>query len=898
MRALRQLVTGARNGISGAVVVRGDPGMGKTALLEHLIADLSGVTLVRSDGFEAERSLPYAGLQRVGMALLDHVAALPSRQQQALRVAWGSDEGPAPDRYLVGLAMLAVFAEAGGTRPVVCVLDDAHWLDSESRDVLAFAARRLQAESTVLLFSARDDQEADVQLAGIPSLRLAGLDTRSAVQLLSCSATTTLDPLAATQIAEATGGNPLALIDLGRDLGTGQVDQLSLSIDPLPLSRQLEARYLRQVGGLSADVQRWLLVAAAETSGHNRLIAAAAARLELSPDCAADAQRAGLVTVGDRVAFRHPLVRSAVYGAPPAGERRHVHAALGAAAQHLGLVELEAWHAAEATVGVDAAAAERLEAAAGRAARRGALVSQARLLARAAELSPVGANRTDFLLAAAEVAGEAGAAVLSRELLDRIDSDDLDPIQHGRRIMARTQAAIFVADPAGVRNAPADMLMAAQMFHGHDPERERRALLRAFEFALVTELLMEGTTLRELGHRMEEGAGVADGCDATVLRALASHILRPYSEAVPLMRRAIEMLAELDDGELPNFGFVGIALTTALFDEQAGAGYLSRLARIAREAGALRALDTALWVRSLFELGRGDPAAGGRYAEQVRELRRAIGYEAENVVNISYLAWTGVPRDQVEQIAHITHAMGFGGVSTSASAALGVRDIAEARYGDAYQRLRSMIDAPFLQVTYLQLADYVEAATRSGHRTDAIGTAKKVSMLASSSGTAWLSGLEYRCLALLANDSEAEGHFHTAIDYLSKAEVPAELGRAHLLYGEWLRRVRRRRDARAQLRTAADIFDRIGAPAFARRARTELAATGETMTNSEVVAGVDLSPRETTVARMAAGGNTNAEIGAALFISTNTVDYHLRKVFQKLGISSRRQLAERFDASG
>ena len=383
-----------------------------------------------------------------------------------------------------------------------------------------------------------------------------------------------------------------------------------------------------------------MLVAAAESAGHTELIAAAAGRLGLSPDYAADAERAGLVTL--RIfAFRHPLVRSAVYGAALGIERRQVHAAL--------VARPSAWPGGTRGVACRGGHVRRrhrcrrpARGGADRAAKRGGDVA-ARLLARAADLTPAGPDRDDRLLAAAEAAGEAGAAHLSRDLLDRIDPDDLDQIQQGRRIMGHTQVAMPIADPAAVMSSPADMLRAADEFHGLDPKREQRALLRAFELALVTESLMEGTTLPELGHRLEAGAKVMDGPYAIVLRAVAAHILRPYTDAIPFMREAIATLSVLDDGDLPKFGFVAIALTTALFDEQAGANYLSRLARIARDAGSLRALDTALWVRSIFELGRGDPAAGGRYVEQVRELRRAIGYEAENVVNVSYLAWTGVP---------------------------------------------------------------------------------------------------------------------------------------------------------------------------------------------------------------------------------------------------------------
>lgn len=891
--ALRALLTRGRNGGGGALVVRGDPGIGKSALLAGATANLTGATVIRSDGFEAELSMPYAALQRIGVSLMAYAGALAPRQQQALRVAWGMDDGPAPERYLVGLGMLGLFAEAGGSRPVVCVVDDAHWIDPESLDVLAFVARRLQAESTVLLFAVRDSEESDVALAGVPSLRLSGLDTRSAVQLLTTQASDTVDPYAASQIAVATGGNPLALIDLARDLSIRQLGELSLSFDPVPLSRKLEAHYLRQVREMSSDVQQWLLVAAAESTGEPNLIATAAAALGLSPDCAADAERAGLVTVRDTVAFRHPLVRSAVYGAATGTDRRHTHGVLANEARRLGLVELEAWHAAEATPGLDDEVADRLESVAGLAARRGGRVSQARLLARSADLTPPSPVRNGRLLSAAEAAMDAGAAQLARQLLDRIEPADLDSVQGGRLITTRAELALFVADPAPMLRGPADMLRAAEAFHGLAPDLEHKALRRAFECMFNTDSLMHGTDPATIGHRIDAAAQSNDEPLGIVFRAMAAHLLQPYATAVPLMREAMQLLLALPDDELARFGYVGIILATALFDEQAGDCYLDRLARIARDSGALRTLDSVLWVRSLFTVDHGDPAAGGLYMKQVRELRQAIGYAAEHVVNVAYLAWTGAPRQQVELFADATRSMGFGGVYRSATTALGIRDIAEGHYRDAYTRLKPMIDPPFLQVTYIRLADYVEASVRSGHLPEAMDTARTLAGMAAASGTPWLRGLDQRCRALLATDSAAEDHYREAIEVLSVANVPVDLGRSHLLYGEWLRRLKRRRDARTQLRAAVDILDRAEATAFAERARTELAATGEKPGPRHVVAGVEMSPQEATIARMAADGNTNAEIGAALFISSNTVDYHLRKVFGKLGISSRRQLAKR-----
>lgn len=897
LSSLKSIVTAARNGSSGAVVVRGDPGIGKSALLEAATSGQAGIRLIRGDGYEAEASLPYAALQRVGLALSDHLDALPARQRTALRVAWAAEDGPAPDRFLVGVAVLALFAEAGRGQPVVCVVDDAHWLDSESLGVLAFVARRLQAEATVLLFATRDDENTDIQLAGVPSVRLSGLATHAALELLGRAAPEAVDPFPAVQIATATAGNPLALIELAHDLSIRQLVDLSLTAGPVPIGRYLEAHYLRQVRNTSPDVQAWLQLAAAASTGQPVLIARAADRLGLSPDAADEAERAGLVTLGDTVAFRHPLVRSAVYGATRGADRRRSHATLAHEAGLLGLVELETWHSAEATVGPDSEVADRLEAASEIAARRGGLVSRAGLLLRAAELTTPGAERNGRFLAAAEAASAAGAVHLAGDLLDRIQPTELDAVQRGRMILARTELAVFVADPAAVRRATVDLIEAADEFNGRDPEREQRALVRAFELVLMAERITEGATLADIGRRLELGSRVGGGPYSVILRALAGHILAPYGQAVPLMREAMDVLSALDDSELPNFGFVGVAFTTALFDVDGCAAHLDRLERISRDAASLRFLDTVLWVRSLFELDRGDPAAAGRYIELVRELRRAIGYSAENVVNASYLAWTGTPVEQVEAIAEVIYSMGFGGAHNAAMTGLAVRDIAEGRYGEAFKRLQPMVDVPFLHVTYIVLADMVESATRSGHLGAAEGAADQISAMASASGTPRLRGLDLRCRALLAPDAEAEALYRGAIGVLSDASTPVDLGRAHLLYGEWLRRSRRRREARDQLKAALHIFERVHAPSFAQRARAELEATGELITDREVVGGVAMSPREAVIARMAAAGQTNADIGSELFISANTVDYHLRKVFSKLGISSRRQLGEWFDTT-
>ena len=871
----------------------GEPGIGKTLLLNS-IANQPDMLVVRCDGYEAESSIAHAGLQRMGQPLAGYLGGLTESHRQALRVAWGTEEGPAPDRFLVGMAMLSLLAAAGSARPVLCLVDDAQWLDSESLGVLAFVARRLQAESAVLVLAARAGGDIDKQLAGIATIRLQGLDGPSAVALLQRTAPDIVDPLVATTIVAATEGNPLALVELAGELSTrGHADPSSH--DLIPIGRRLEEHYLREVSALPSQVQRWLALAAVANGGDRRLIDLACAEMGLPAECATEAARAGLVSRGEHVSFRHPLVRSAVYAATPGAQRREIHTELARAAERLGLPDVEAWHSAEAATGLDAAVAARLEASAARAARRGGRLSEARLLARAAELTPPGAQRNGRLLAAAEAAAEAGAAPLASQYLDRVDADHLDAVHHGRLTATRTALALFLADPAVIVRAAADMICAADSFRDVDTAREHQALLKAFQFVLVSEGMTDGTSLSALGRRIDAGASTATGLSATLLRAIAALILRPYDQAVPLLHAALDALLDLDDQPLLEYGFLGSIFGIALFDAEATQRYLNRVAEVARDRAALRVLDSALWVRSLFEIDRGNPAAATAYVDRVRELRRASGYEAENVINVSCLIWAGMPAEEAEAISDAILQAGFGGVCTSAKLALAIREIAQGRYADAYARLTPLVGQRFIQVTDHMLADYVEAAVRSGHTGQAREAAERITELAEASGTNWIRGLDERCKALLADGVDAESHYRRAEEVLSDGTAPCELGRAHLLYGEWLRRRRRRRDAREKLTAAARIFEQVGAPAFLDRARAELAATGERLDDRALVAGIEMSPREAAVARMAAGGSTNAEIAATLFISTNTVDYHLRKVFAKLQITSRRQLTERFD---
>ncbi|MBM7503730.1 AAA family ATPase [Agromyces aurantiacus] len=892
---LGALFGNARNGVGTALSVVGEPGVGKTALLDAAVGRARGIRVLRSDGYEAESAMPYAAVQRLGAPLAEHLGEVPARQAAALRIAAGVDDGPPPDRYLVGLGLLSLLAAAGAVEPIAWVVDDAHLVDAESLEVLAFVARRLAAEPVVVLLASRPDPRVQLVTAGVPVLELGGLDQPSAVQLLNRSVRGAVDPLLATRIAEQTGGNPLALIDLGRAFTAEQLTDSTLAPTPLPVGERLEAHYLAQVDAIDHEAQRWLLVAAAESTGDRELIAAASDRLGLTTDASGPAERAGLVSVRRTVDFRHPLVRSAVYNGMPADDRRRTHEALAAVADERGRADLAVWHSAAAAVGADDGLAARMERMADAAGVRGASVSRAQLLTRAADLTTDGTGHDRRILAAAEAAASAGAVGLALELLARLDEGRLDPVGLGRVLTLRALLALFIADHDGVVGGAAMMLRAATLFHDRDPELEQRALLRAFDYTLTAEWAAEGVSLPELGRRLADGATVADGPRSVQLRAVAAHILEPYDVAVPLIREAVATIRDADDAQLLDVGSLGVALTMALWEERLCIELLERTLQVARDAGVLRVVDTNLWLLGHLELVRGDPAASARYIDQVRELRRAIGYDAEQVVNASALAWAGAPVELVEAVAEGVLATGFAGAWTIAMTGLGIREIADGHYRDAFERFRPMVERNFLQVTYQQLPDYIEAAVRSGHAAAVVDELARLQGLAAASGTPWIRGQAAKSTALMADDAEAEASYLQAIEHLEAATAPADLGRAHLVYGEWLRRMKRRREAREHLKAALAIFTRVEAPAFAARARRELEATGEHVPH--LVAGDDgvepLTPQEGTIAGMAAEGKTNAEIGATLFISVNTVDYHLRKVFRKFGVTSRKQLAER-----
>ncbi|MFC8923654.1 AAA family ATPase [Cellulosimicrobium sp. NPDC057127] len=918
LERLRAVVDEARTGSGRAVVVRGEPGIGKTALLAEATRSLRGVRLVRADGYEAESSIAYAALHRLVAPWRDATDRLPAPHRQALRTVLGLDAGRAPDRFGVGLGVLELLAALGRDGPLVVVVDDLHRVDAESAAVLAFVARRLGAEPVAVLLACRDDPRLDATTAGIPTLLLQGLDAESAARLLVSRFDEHVDPLVVARVVRATGGNPLALVDLAHDLTARELHESGLAEEPVPVGRHLQAHYLAQVRGAAPDVRTWLLVAAADSTGNLDLVRRACTGLGVAPGAAETAEELGLVELGTTATFRHPLVRAAAYGAAPGGQRRRVHAALAAAAHADGSAELAAWHAARATVGVDADVADRLEAVADAAGARGGFVSRARVLGRAAELTPPGSQRDRRRVAAAEAAVAAGAARIGASLLDdlpsglaRNDADAdvaapedgngeaagtegaADRVLRARVVAVRVALGLFTSDPDVVTRAAADMLDAAALLHGTDPAREQHALVRAFEHAVAADRALRGTSLPELGRRLEAGAAVRPGPTSDVLRALGSLVLQDQAAAVPALRRGMAALDALDDQHVLAYVIAGAAVATALWDLRGRDAWLARVTRAARDAGSLQALDTCLWVSSLAELTGGTPRRAAQHLQQVRELRHAIGHDGEHVVDVARLAWADAPRDQVLRAAADARRAGFGGVEASALAALAVHDLAEGRYRDAYATLAPLVDEPSLRLTPLQVPDLVEAAVRSGRAQETGRHVDRLEAVARANGSPWARGTALRCRALLSEGEEAGERFAASARALDEAGAVVDAARSRLLHGELLRRRRRRAEARELLRAAEDVFDAAGATAFGRRARAELTATGAGPGDARASRRSPLTAREETVARLAADGGTNVEIGATLFISAHTVDYHLRKVFHKLDVSSRRQLRER-----
>jgi DNA-binding CsgD family transcriptional regulator/tetratricopeptide (TPR) repeat protein len=887
------LLDDARAGRSGVLVLRGEAGIGKTALLEHAIESAPDHAVLRAAGVESEMELAFAALHQLCAPMLDRLERLPGPQRDALATTFGLSVGAAPDRFLVGLATLSLLSDVAEERPLLCVIDDAQWLDRASAQALAFVARRLQAESVVMVFATRAPSG---ELAGLPELVVEGLRHADARKLLASVIPGRLDERVADQLVAETRGNPLALLELPRGVSSAQLAGGFGLPGALSLEGRIEETFQQRLEALPEDTQRVLLVAAAEPAGDPTLVWRAAERLSITGTAFEPAESAGLIEIHGSVRFRHPLVRSAVYRAATTQQRLRVHRALAEATDARVDPDRRAWHLAEATARPDEDVAAELERAAGRAQARGGLAAAAAFLERAAALTPEAARRAQRALAAAQTKYEAGALDDALTLLATAEPGALGDLERARVDLLRAQIAF--ASRRG-SDAPPLLLKAARGLEAVDPDLARATYLEALSAA-------------RFAGPLGRGAGVVEVSEAALaapqppqpprppdllLQGLALLFTEGYAAGPPILKEALSAFRR--ETVLPprEARWLPLACQAAadVWDDVTWRLLSTRELERARDTGALTAMPLVLSTLSYIHAISGDLAAAEALLDEITASTEATGIPSHRYVALWIAALRGREAELSELIdttvsEAVARGEGFalaitGQVRAVLNNGLGRYDVAMAAVRQAVEvDLTSELGSP------RAVAELIEAAVRCGEHSLAARALERLVVTTRASGTDWALGVEARSRALLSDGDAADSAYREAIERLGRTRVRLQLARAHLVYGEWLRRERRRLDAREQLRTALEMFTSMGTEAFAARAERELLATGERVRKRSVDTREDLTPQEVQIARLARDGLSNREIGARLIISQHTVAYHLRKVFSKLDITSRSQL--------
>ncbi|MFC9789837.1 AAA family ATPase [Rhodococcus sp. NPDC127528] len=885
----------ARSGESAVLVLRGEAGIGKTTLLDYLARSASGCRVARIAGVESELELPFAALHQLCAPMFDLIEALPEPQKRALYITFGHTSGAAPDKFLVGLAVLSLLAEAAAAQPLVCLIDDAQWLDESTLQVLGFVARRLLAESVLLVFAVRVPT-ADELLAGIPVLQLGGLTDDEARALLAAANPGLLDAQVRDRIVAETRGNPLALLELSR---TGTAELFGGFGLPASGTGDLVDRYVRRIAALPDPTRQLLLVAAADPTGDAALLWRAGRALGLGPGDAAPAVEDKLFEVGARVRFRHPLVRSAAYAAGSVEQRRIVHRALAGAVDADS--ERRVWHLAAATTGFDDEVADALADAAQRAQARAGVAAAAALLQRSAGLTTDPAVRAERALSAAQAHLDAGAFDTAISLLAGAEADAADELQRARVDLIRGR--IERAARSG-REAPVALLRAARRLEPLDIRLARHTYLDAWGAALVAGgSARAGGDLAEVSRAARSAPEAPDGPTASddLLEGLATLVTDRATAAGPRLRAAVSGFLgdDVPPGDFLRCGVLVANAALSLWDYDAWEAASARHLTLARAAGALAPLANALNAHRVIALWRGDVVRAGEFGLEEVTVKEVTGTRRVSYGDLFLLAYRGHLAEAVPLIAAAaeeatTRGEGLGLQITHRASAL--LHLGLGRYADALVSARQAGTGNLGPFTAQALPDLVEAAARSGDTVTATEALARLTTYTAIEDSDWAAGLEARSRALLGEGAAAERGYVEAIERLGRTRLRFELARARLLYGEWLRRERRRGDARGQLKAAFEEFVAMGADGFAERARHERLATGEKVRKRTVDTLNDLTPQEAQIARLARDGSTNVEIGAELYISARTVEWHLRKVFGKLGIRSRRELREALQA--
>jgi DNA-binding CsgD family transcriptional regulator len=882
-----------RAGQSAVQVLRGEAGVGKTALLAYVAEQASECRIARVAGVESEMELAFAGLHQLCAPMLDGLEALPGPQQDALRIAFGMQDGAAPDRFIVALAILSLLAGAAEAQPLVCLVDDVQWLDRASAQTLAFVARRLLAERIAIVFAVREPNDV-TELNGLPEMVVAGLAEDVARSLLASAMPGRLDERVRDQIVAETRGNPLALLELPRGLTPAELAGGFGLFDARPLASRVEETFAQRVETLPRETQRLLLLAAAEPVGDVSLLWRAAERLGIRGDAGKPAEAAALIDLGIRVRFRHPLVRSATYRSADFHDRQDVHRALAEATDPATDPDRRAWHRAQAAPGPDEAVAHELERSADRAQARGGAAAAAAFLARAAELTPEPAARGRRAVAAAQAKFDAGASDAALELLATAELAPLDELQRAR--LERLRAEIAFARTRG-SNAPALLFDAARRLEPLDAVMARETHLEAMVAAMYAGRLGDKPGVREAAEAARAAPPAPQPPTAVDLLfdGLATRFTEGYAAGVPPLRRALDAFRGVEglDARDARWLWLACRLAQDLWDDELWYELATRGLRVARDTGALRVLPTAATYRACLHVHAGAFAAASSLIEEADAIVEATGLAPLKLASLMLAAWRGNEAETLGLLeAGVPQARARG-----EGLALGVADWttallynSQARYAEALAAAERGCEPDDVGLFAWNLVELIEAGVRSGV-TDATADAlDRLSARTQASGTDWALGIEAGSRALLSDGRAAEPLYREAVERLGRSRGVVHLARAQLLYGEWLRRENRRVDAREQLRAAFDRFHEIGVEGFTERARRELLATGETAPRRTEETRDVLTPQEAQIARMASDRQTNPEIGAKLFISPRTVEYHLRKVFTKLEISSRKEL--------
>jgi DNA-binding CsgD family transcriptional regulator len=893
---LDRALDAVRGGASAVLVIRGEAGIGKSALLGYCAGQAVNCRVAQISGVESELELTFAALHQLCAPMLHALPLLPEPQERALQVAFGLASGTVSDRFVVGLAVLGLLAEVATKEPLVCLIDDAQWLDEGSSQVLGFVGRRLLAESVLLVFAARETRDARL-FPDLPDMTIEGLGDADARDLLAATVAGPLDQQVRDRIVAETGGNPLALLELPKGMTRAEL----AGGFGVPASRtvpgHVEERYRRRIEALPESSRRLMLLAAADPTGDATLVWRAAGMLDIGREAADAADGAQLLEVGPRVRFRHPLVRSAVYTAASPEARRATHRALADATDREIDPDRRAWHLAVAATGHDEDTAAELERTAIRAQTRAGLPTAATFLQRSAALTAEPTRRAERALAAAYAYVQAGAYDAALGLLAHVEADAVDDLQLARAEQLRGQIH-WAASPG--REAPVALLHAARRLEPLNNALARETYLYAWVAStLAGPLAQPGGHLVEVSRAARSTGAAAAGrpCDL-LLDGLIALVLDGRERADADLRRAVDAFVDgaASVDEILQWGLLAQTASIALWDIESYLVLSSRQVELARESGALSPLSIALGGRGAALTWCGDFAAAAGIAEERDAVNAVTGAQSATSHDMFLAGYRGRPSEVLPLVSTTVAgavARGEGWPVQIANWSTAVLYNGLGQYEHALAAAESACEETYLAVgTQVALPELIEAATRTGKSALAEEAMENLSTMTAIEGADWAAGLDARCRALVSQRADAEDWYREAIDRLHRTPLRPDLARAQLLYGEWLRRENRRVDARQQLRSAFDLFAEMGAQAFAERARRELVATGEKVRKREPGTRNDLTPQEAHIARLARDGRTNLEIGSELFLSARTVEWHLRKMFVKLGISSRRELKD------